>query len=413
MMLADSMLTMWGIWSLYLALRLLEKPSLKLSIILGIVYGLGLLTKSPSLFYWALAPVVLLLLKNTKANNSFDFNDIFVWKWSKEDQSRLLKWIGYWGLSVVIGQMVLGVLRLSNMYHMIGRKNLEFVVTSQEFLERPFSMLYGNMIGTSTWFFRYFGIALVLCAAIAVIRGVKSLDKKILILILLAIIPWISSASFAKVLYPRYLLFYTPPLIILVSYGVYTLNQYLLRLIQQKSNSLKLFLVILLNVSIYSFSAYFTSLLIFDPTKAPMPIQDKAQYVEDWPSGYGVEEVYQYLKKELETNGKLAVGTEGTFGLMPYALQIKFFDQIYNNKNPEIELFVDGYWPFINVPQKLVEYAVDRPTYFVVYQTEKEPPKEYPLKLVLKIQKPGAKTSMRLYKVEPVARYLPNGEVAK
>ena len=51
MMLADSMLAMWGIWSFYLSLLLVRTLSIKIALKLGVIYGLGLLTKSPAIFY--------------------------------------------------------------------------------------------------------------------------------------------------------------------------------------------------------------------------------------------------------------------------------------------------------------------------------------------------------------------------
>lgn len=413
MMLADSMLAMWGIWALYLELKMLERPSAKTSIALGIVYGLGLLTKSPAIFYWVLAPVTLLLFKNTNQNSSFSLTDFLFWKWSKFEQNKLLKWIGFWIIAVLIGQAFQALLRFSQLYHQIGRKNLEFLVTNQEFLEKPFSMLYGNMVGTSTWFYAYIGLALVICCLIALIRGMKNFDKRILILVIFSTVPWIVSASMAKVIYPRYLLFFTPQILLLISYGLFTLNQFVSRILKNFPKPQIVATLIILNLIIFSYPIYFTALLSFNPQKAPMPLQDREQYVEGWPSGYGVEEVYQYLNSQLQKNGKIAVGTEGTFGLMPFSLQIKFYDEIYNRPNQQSRIFIDGYWPFINVPQKMVEYAVERPTYFVVYQNEKPIPKEYPLELVLTIKKPGDKTTMRLYKVVPVSQYLPEGNVIK
>ena len=94
---------------------------------------------------------------------------------------------------------------------------------------------------------------------------------------------------------------------------------------------------------------------------------------------------------------------------MPFSLQIKFYNEIYKQPESNKKLFIDGYWPFDKVPQPIVEYAAGRPTYFVVYQTEKDPPREFPLELVLKIPKPDGKASMRLYKVTPVWRYTPQG----
>jgi 4-amino-4-deoxy-L-arabinose transferase-like glycosyltransferase len=68
--LADSMLAMFGIWSMYLGLLLLRTLNLKVALLLGLIYGLGLLTKSPALFYWALSPAMLLFFHNKKKTHT-------------------------------------------------------------------------------------------------------------------------------------------------------------------------------------------------------------------------------------------------------------------------------------------------------------------------------------------------------
>ena len=58
---------------------------------------------------------------------------------------------------------------------------------------------------------------------------------------------------------------------------------------------------------------------------------------------------------------KIYVGTGGTFGLMPYALEI------YLHDNPNIT--IKGFWPVEGTPPKeVLEAAKKMPTYFVMYQ---------------------------------------------
>lgn len=408
LMLADSMLAMWGIYAIYGNIRLAKNPNLKNSILLGVIYGLGLLTKSPALFYLLLAPLSLLFFDNISTNGRLNISQIKIWNWSKEHWRRLGGWTVLWFLAVLIGQAFQGILRLSNMYHMIGRKNLEFIVTTQEFLAHPFSMLYGNMVGMTTWFTTYLGLPFVLCLLLGLAVAIRRRDIRIAYLFLLGMLPWVASASFNKVLYPRYLLFFTPPFLIILAYGIDWINNKIINHTSQLNKFIRRGIILLANVLIFAYALYSSFMILFNPPKALLPLQDREQYIVGWPSGYGVEEIYQFLNKEYRDKGKLVVGTEGTFGLMPFALQIKFYNEIYNKQTGE-NLFINGYWPFNSVPQEIIEKSPGRPTYFVVYQTEKEPPAEFPLELVMKIVKPDGKTSMRLYRVTPVWRYTPEG----
>lgn len=66
MALVDSMLTALGIWTLYLSLLTTETLRLDLAMITGFILGLASLTKSPALFFAALIPVAVILLKRPK-----------------------------------------------------------------------------------------------------------------------------------------------------------------------------------------------------------------------------------------------------------------------------------------------------------------------------------------------------------
>jgi hypothetical protein len=100
--------------------------------------------------------------------------------------------------------------------------------------------------------------------------------------------------------------------------------------------------------------------IIKDFKDAPVPQADKGQFITGWPSGVGVAETVKILQEKAK-NQKIFVGTQGTFGLMPYALEI------YLDKNPNIKIV--GYWPVGNIPPKDVIAASKKmPTYFVFYQ---------------------------------------------
>lgn len=404
MALADSMLTMWGIWAMYLSLVLLRTRKLKVAIALGIVYGLGLLTKSPALFYWSLAPLTLLFWRDKDAN--LKISDYFFWKWNEEEKRKLYRWVGLFVLAVLIGQAIMNIQRVSGMYHRIGEKNFEFLLTWEQFLAHPFERFYGNLYGMSIWLIGYLTIPLVICTAIGLFKGLIKLDKRILYLFVFVIAPWFSSAAMAKVLYPRYLLFFTPPILLIMAYGIHELLSQTEKFRLAKTYQHVLTGLIL--TVLFAQSLAFSYNILFNPPQAPFPLQDKMQYVEDWPSGYGFEEIYQIVRNAYDEKGKLAIGTEGTFGLMPAAFEIKFYDEIYRKKVGD-NLFIVGQWPMEVIPQRLVELAVDRPAYFLIYQNERDDIEErFPLELVKKIEKPGGKTSMRLYKIIPQAEYKPN-----
>jgi hypothetical protein len=100
--------------------------------------------------------------------------------------------------------------------------------------------------------------------------------------------------------------------------------------------------------------------IIKDFKDAPVPQSDKGQFITGWPSGVGVAESIKFLQEEAKSQ-KIFVGTQGTFGLMPYALEI------YLDKNPNIKIV--GYWPLGgNPPMDALAANKKMPAYFVFYQ---------------------------------------------
>src|SRR3989344_3635543 len=115
--------------------------------------------------------------------------------------------------------------------------------------------------------------------------------------------------------------------------------------------------------------------------------------MDDWPSGGGVPQINAFFGQEL-MKGNVSIYTEGTFGLMPYAIELYYVD----NPNAKIK----GIWPLpVEMPEDMRQDAATHPTYFVLYETQ-EPPPGWPLTLIAQYQKGRRKDrKLRLYKVRP------------
>jgi hypothetical protein len=121
--------------------------------------------------------------------------------------------------------------------------------------------------------------------------------------------------------------------------------------------------------------------------------------MDDWPAGGGVPEVVSYLKEAIQ-HEKVNVYTEGTFGLMPYSLEIYLVD------NPNIK--IKGIWPLPQIiPANIKAEALQQPTYLILNQTQVAPT-GWPLMLIGEYQK-GSRTDrkLRFYRVSvPLAQAL-------
>lgn len=364
--LMDSLLSSCAVWVLYLQVLLVRKHRLDVSLILGLVMGLGLLTKSSAYFFIYLLPFSLLL---------FDFS-------SSKKLLRLSKWATLVLLSMVISIVIYNSLRLSPWFYIINLKNHVFILSLGEFIKYPFGLFTGNMTGLLGMLTGYLTLPLSIFIFLGFLWSVLNRDKKILLLSVWFIFPFLSLAAFGIVIFPRFILFMVIPLFIIAAY----LFEKVSRSIIKYNKYLPFFLMLIVSVSIRQ--SYF---IMFDPVKADIPSTDRNQLFDDWPSGFGVKEVINYLDQQAE-KGKIVVGTEGTFGLNPAVYEI----YLGTNKNVEIH----GFWPVSQVPQLLLNTAKQYPT-FLIFKEKQDIPGEWPLKLIAKYQRGTGKTFLYFYQVDP------------
>lgn len=359
--LMDSLLTMLGIWSIFFAVKLVTSPKLENSILLGTSVGLTMITKSSGAFFLYLIPFSVLLHKRLK-----------------------LKWILFALLAAVIAEIINNSLRLSPLFYIIARKNLGFIRPLAEIITDPFLFLTSNLITLTGWLAVWVGPVLFIVLLWVFYLAIFQKNFKIIYLTLIALVPFGAETIANIVLYPRFMLFYFPYIIILIAIGI----GQLLDKFKANQKLATIFLILAL------FSPVLNSFwLIVQPTNAKIPSSDAGQYLNDWPAGYGVAEIVNFLESQPQ-NQDIYVGTEGTFGLLPYALQIYFYGKQ--------QIHIIGFWPVNSddLPQQILESSKNHQTYFVFNENQKEitNPK---LKFIDKYQKGVGASYMRFYQVVP------------
>lgn len=353
----DSMVAMFIIWSLYFEVLLVRKLRFDLALILGMVIGGGMLTKTSANFAIILLPFTLLL---------FNFKE-------KKWKNNLGKLAVFGIVALVVGQAMYSVLRLSPFFHIVGEKNLVFIYPFSEWIRSPFGYFVGNFKGLWGWLLDYLSIPFFILA-IASFLASKKFQREKLLLLLWFLVPFLALTFFGKVIYPRFILFMTMPLIAL---GAYTLYHMLL----VKKTYLKIIVAIVF-LGTFVINDY---LILTNFFKAGIPRADKYQLLAGWPSGVGVSETAKFLA-EKSKNQKIYVATQGTFGLMPFALEIYF------QGNPNVT--VKGFWPIDDkLPQELADAARKMPAYAVFYQPctacqqTGVAPKEWPVEKIFQIER--------------------------
>jgi 4-amino-4-deoxy-L-arabinose transferase-like glycosyltransferase len=363
MALYDSLVAAFSIWNLYIAILLVRRIRLDIALIFGLTLGVGMLNKTSAFLSLYLLPATVIL---------FD--------WSKKARTkRLMTWVGLCVLSAVLSQVVYSILRLSPFFYIVSQKDTLFVYPFSEWIKHPFLSLQGNLHGEFDWIINYLTIPVFVASLVPLLYWSKHLKEK-LILFGWWFAPFFALALFGKVLYPRFVLFMAMPLLVMAASTV----DWILQSVRQPLVRYAVLAVLFLP------SFYISSGIIRDIASAHIPKSDVGQYINDWPSGWGTNEVVAFLQKESQ-KGPVAVYTEGTFGLFPYALEI----YLVNNKNIEIH----GVWP---PPKELSEdmrvSASKKPTYYITNLTQGKP--NLPLEIIESYQKGNNKDShMSLYRV--------------
>lgn len=364
----DSLLTMLGIYSVFLTIKMVKKPALDIALINGFTLGFAFLTKSSALFFIGLLPFSLILFERGKNNL----------------KRKFFKWLVLSSISVVLAQAMYNGLRLSPLFYIIARKNLEFIRPLSDVINDPFVFFFSNARGLTEWLVAYLSLPLFVVFILGLIYGILTKNKNIHYLAVLIALPFFAEALFNKILYARFILFYFPFVIIISAYFI----NIALTKFQKREKLIWLVFGLILVLPIYS-----SFKLLSNPPTAPIPRGDSNQFFNDWPAGYGVEELREILEKESQDK-QVYIGTQGTFGLFPHSLNAYFFE----NKN----LHVLPYWP-VNpdkLPEEVLNIAKNHKTFFVFneYQKDINNPN---LRLIAKYKKGISTNYMRLYEVSP------------
>jgi hypothetical protein len=339
--------------------------------ILGMIVGGGMLTKTNANFALILLPFLFLLF-NFKQKNS---------------KQKLFQWVIFALVATFIANVMYSILRLSPFFHIINDKNYVFIYPLSEWIHHPFTYFLSNFSGLTSWLIGYATIPFLILVLTAFAISYKYTKEKLLLAIWF-IIPFIALATFGKTIYPRFILFMTMPLLVLAAYALFTLTHI------AKKRWLQTIILIVF-IGMFLFNDYY---IITDFPKAPIPQADRSQFITSWAGGIGVRETIDFLRQQSQ-NQKIFVGTEGTFGLMPYALEIYLVD------NPNIK--IKAYWPVSDLPPKdALEASQKMPTYFVFYegcvpcQTTGIAPKSWKVTPIMQFQREEKGSYYTLYKLE-------------
>ncbi len=333
MALVDSMLAMFGIWTLFFGILTVKTKRLDMALIAGFIFGCGMLTKSPALIFLLLLPLSWIFLKKPK---------------------ELFKVIPLYLVTALVGYGMYNILRLGPNFNLIASRNLDYVLPLSRLWTYPTDPLIPHMIDVFVKWFPKMGpwpiLPLILMAFLTSWKGYWR-EKVLITLSWLG--PLLVLAEFGRAFTVRYILFIFPTLFIFIATGVLAKNKII-------KGIYYLFLIIF-SVTSLVFDYY----LLTNPAKADLPRSERSGYLEEWTAGDGIKEIADYLKEEelKDPNKKIVVGTEGYFGTLPDGLQM------YLNKNPKIIVIGVGL-DLSEIPKSLAESKdAGNKTYLVINES--------------------------------------------
>lgn len=304
--LVDSMLSMFGVWTLYFGILAAQTMKLDFAMITGFFLGGALLTKSPALFFSILLPSTRILAKRGKQ--------------IKNKIRRVIKLILLLIPTYLIGYGMLNILRLGPNFHMLSARNLDYVFPISHIWTNPKDPFIFHIDRALEWFWQMGPSVLVIFFALSLIVGIKKKSKEIVLLAIWTLVPVLAQSMYAKVFTTRYVLFSLPTFIILSSYVFKEKFKGKWKILEKG---------LWLGLVIFAVHAIYLNYLNLNRIEdSPLPSTIRSGYLEEWTSGEGIKEISQYLRGEYgrEPDKKIVVGTEGYFGTLPDGLQMYLND---------------------------------------------------------------------------------------
>ena len=323
--LIDTQLTFFLSLSFYFAYKSLEIfqrkistfKTLKLSNLLAkifspalffsaLFFGLALLTKFSAILF---LPVLVTLL-------------FYFWPATiSSKREKIAHLFSYLTILIAIGFLagcLLLTLKISPVFPQLFARGGDFLYSLNDFFAQPTTIILRNLQLFSETLSNYLtSIVFIFSFVFAIYLWPQ--DKKPALLLLSGLAFLSPILLLGKVIYGRYLLPALPFFILSFNLSFAYLHTILSKILK----------TILLS-AFFLVSGYFTYAALFSPAKMLLTPDDSLQYLNEWSSGYGITETISLIN-QLKAQAPTLVLTEGSFGTLPDALLVYYFNQDVSN----------------------------------------------------------------------------------
>jgi len=388
--LADSLLTTFGTYSLLLAILLVQKDDQHHARLLGLSNGLAILTKLSGVVFLFVFPLVGLLLNTGATVGRFWRRGLLVYS--------------------VVALFVAPVFTVSllpspttGQRYLWGAAQSDKLNLSSWWTTDVLTRLARNSQQAYEWMITYWTLPIAVLGLMAFAQAILRRDRKDLLLVSLIIFPIAIVVLSSEIWFPRYVLFTTVPLLVLVGrfivqLGKTTQTRLAPVVASNRRVSMRQSLVGVLVVAVSLPAFHFDYSLLVDPALAPLPPAERFGYVEGWPAGYGVREAAAFLVHEAaKTEAGIVVARSWDWTPAYQGLDV------YLVGKPNVQtLFVNPSDP--NTRKYIQQVAGQRPGFLVLNQPrntgeEWNLTSGQPMKRVWVYFKPGNQSRIEIYAI--------------
>ena len=278
--------------SLYLQLRLAERPQVLTGMLLGLSMGAALLTKETGLFAVVLFPASLL---------------VFDWHGDRLAR-RLLSWVGCAVTALALTGIVYLVLTLSEFWddYPKARESLGIVRSFGDGLAHPLRWIQQTWPTYRPELAGYVTVPIALAVLVGVIFAFRRNVRLASIFLLWLLVPLFVDLIYLPGAFSRYLVPMAPLIAVFGGYGVVVGSQALARAVRRPQHTAWITAAVALVV--VSTALVFDGRVLANPSTAPYPGSSRAEYASGWGAGTGWSPLAAELRRRAE-GGKIVVAT--------------------------------------------------------------------------------------------------------
>jgi 4-amino-4-deoxy-L-arabinose transferase-like glycosyltransferase len=295
--------------ALVLQVLLVRTLRLDVALLLGVTFGLGLLTKQSALFAVALWPLSLLVAD-----------------WSREGlPRRLLRLAGLALAGGIVSYAIFSILQLSEFRDDLDRQRDLYPVHSvREGLSSAGMWLEQNWPGYRDVLAVYLTPAVILAAAVGVGLGLRRSWRVTSLVAAWGLLPLVAAALLADAPYPRYVHAAAPPLLVLAGAGCVWTGEAAAGALRARGRPLSASLALPLVVGVVALGPLVYDLrMAVSPASVTYPGLDDEQFVTGWTAGTGLKTLRTELEGRAGRSGPatVLVGTSTPPSWLTFAMR--------------------------------------------------------------------------------------------